>query len=58
MYTQWIETGSLTYWARLCRLRLDSHAQREIRDLAAQVSEQMAQAFPVSWAALMEHTHV
>ncbi len=58
MYTQWVETGSLTYWARLCRLRLDSHAQREIRDLAAQVSEQMAQAFPVSWAALMEHTHV
>ena len=58
MYTQWIETGSLVYWARLCRLRLDSHAQREIRDLAAQVSEQMAQAFPVSWAALMEHTHV
>jgi thymidylate synthase ThyX len=48
----------LTYWARLCRLRLDSHAQREIHNLATQVSEQMAQAFPVSWAALMEHNHV
>ena len=58
MYTQWIETGSLAYWYRLCDLRMDAHAQREIYDLAAQVAQQMAQAFPVSWAALMEHKHV
>ena len=53
MYTQWIETGSLAYWARLCHLRIDAHAQKEIHDLAAQVAQQMAQAFPVSWQALM-----
>ena len=53
MYTQWVETGSLAYWARLCRLRIDSHAQREIHDLAAQVAQEMAQAFPVSWQALI-----
>ena len=53
MYTQWVETGSLAYWARLCDLRIDSHAQREIHDLAAQVAQEMAQAFPVSWQALM-----
>jgi thymidylate synthase (FAD) len=52
MYTSWIETGSLAYWARLCNLRLDGHAQQEIRVLAKQVAEQMAEKFPVSWAAL------
>ena len=52
MYTQWIETGSLAYWHRLCDLRMDAHAQREINDLACQVSAQMETAFPVSWAAL------
>lgn len=58
MHTQWIETGSLAYWARLCGLRIDAHAQREIYNLATQVAEQMASAFPVSWAALMEAHHV
>jgi thymidylate synthase (FAD) len=53
MYTSWIETGSLAYWARVCSLRLDAHAQLEIRELARQVYEQMAEKFPVSWAALM-----
>ena len=52
MYTQWVETGSLAYWYRLCDLRMDAHAQREINDLACQVSAQMETAFPVSWAAL------
>lgn len=52
MYTQWIETGSLMYWARVCGLRLDPHAQREIALLAQQVNDAMAERFPVSWAAL------
>lgn len=56
-YTQWIETGSLSYWARLCTLRLDPQAQEEIRHLAGQVADQMAAAFPVSWSALMENAH-
>ena len=58
MYTTWVETGSLAYWHRLCGLRMDAHAQREIHDLACQVSAQMETAFPVSWAALTEHKHV
>ena len=58
MYTQWVETGSLAYWHRLCDLRTDPHAQREINDLACQVSAQMETIFPVSWAALTEHKHV
>jgi thymidylate synthase (FAD) len=53
MYTEFIETGSLAAYARLCRLRLDPHAQREIQVYAAAVSDLLAAKFPVSWAALM-----
>jgi thymidylate synthase (FAD) len=52
MYTEFIETGSLAAYARLCGLRLDPSAQWEIRQYAAVVSEQIAAKFPVSWAAL------
>lgn len=52
MYTETIITGSLYYWSRVCRLRLDSHAQKEIRELTAQISNMMNELFPVSWYAL------
>jgi thymidylate synthase (FAD) len=55
MYTEFIETGSLAAYARLCRLRLDPHAQREIQVYAAAVSELLAARFPVAWAALVNH---
>ena len=54
MYTSWIETGSLAYYARFCGLRLDPHAQYEIRQVAQEIATEMAEVFPVSWAALME----
>ena len=54
MQTEFIETGSLAAYGRLCGLRLDPHAQKEIRDLAQKVSELMEKAFPISWKALME----
>ena len=53
MYTEFIETGSLSAYARICQLRLDPHAQKEIRDYAGLVATLMASAFPVSWEALM-----
>lgn len=34
LYTEYYCTGSLAAWARAYRLRADSHAQREIQDLA------------------------
>jgi thymidylate synthase (FAD) len=34
MYTEYYVTGSLAAWARAYRLRSDSHAQKEIRNLA------------------------
>ncbi len=52
MYTEFIETGSLSAYARICGLRLDPHAQKEIREYAALVSTLMERAFPVSWKAL------
>jgi thymidylate synthase (FAD) len=52
--TQWIETASLMAYARICKLRLDSHAQVEIQELAQQVTGIIQPLFPVSWAALME----
>lgn len=53
MYTEFIETASLAAYARLCGLRLDPHAQAEIREFAGAVSAAMSEAFPVSWRALM-----
>jgi thymidylate synthase (FAD) len=53
MYTEFIETGSLAAYARLCALRLDPTAQKEIRDYAETVSTLLEKAFPVSWTALM-----
>ncbi len=54
MYTEFIETASLGGYARLAGLRLDASAQKEIRDYAQLVSQQIEQFFPVSWKALLE----
>ena len=53
METQLIETGSLAYYARICKQRLDSHAQVEIQELAQQVADSVAPLFPVSWPVLL-----
>lgn len=53
MYTEFWETGSLAAYARLCGLRLDPSAQKEIRLYAGLIHEMMLEAFPVSWRALM-----
>lgn len=52
MYTEFIETGSLAAYARLCSLRLDPAAQLEIREYADAVRKLLLARFPVSWAAL------
>lgn len=54
MYTEFIETGSLAAYARLCQLRLDPSAQWEIRQYADTVNKLLVSRFPVSWAALMK----
>jgi thymidylate synthase (FAD) len=51
--TTWIWTGSLLFFARVCKLRLDAHAQAETREVAEKIAELCAEVFPVSWEALM-----
>ena len=53
MFSEFVETGSLAAYARICQLRLDPTAQKEIRDYANAVCECMNEQFPVSWKALM-----
>jgi thymidylate synthase (FAD) len=55
MYTQFIETGSLYAYARLCKLRLDPSAQAEIRMYAGMIADLLRDRFPVSWAAIEEN---
>jgi thymidylate synthase (FAD) len=52
MYTEFIETGSLSAYARLCGLRSSPSAQKEIQLYAEAVSAELEKLFPVSWAAL------
>jgi thymidylate synthase (FAD) len=52
MYTEFIETGSLAAYARLCDLRLGADAQKEIRTYAGGLASLLTPRFPVSWSAL------
>jgi len=54
--TSWVWSGSLLFFSRVCRLRLDDHAQVETRETAGQIAGWCNKLFPVSWAALMEET--
>lgn len=54
--TSWVWSGSLLFFSRVCRLRLDDHAQAETREIAKQIAGWCNKLFPVSWAALMEET--
>lgn len=51
--TEWVWTGSVAAWARVCKLRLDAHSQAETAEVAKKIDTLMKQAFPVSWSALM-----
>lgn len=51
--TEWIWSGSLYAFARVCNLRLDSHTQKETQEVAKLISSNMKQLFPVSWEVLV-----
>lgn len=50
----WVWTGSLMAYARFCNLRLGTHAQKEVQELARQVSDLIKPHFPISWRYLVE----
>jgi thymidylate synthase (FAD) len=53
--TSWYWTGSLYAIARVCKLRLDPHAQGETRDVALLMWLVAAEQFPEAWRALDRH---
>ena len=53
-YTNWIWSGTLYAFARVCKLRLDDHAQKETRDIARALDVCCKDAFPISWKYLMK----
>ena len=52
MLTSYYVTGSLAAFARAYNLRSESHAQKEIQDLAEQWSKIISPLYPISWYAL------
>jgi thymidylate synthase (FAD) len=48
----WVWTGSLYAFANFYNQRSDSHAQKEVQELAEQVNQIIQPLFPVSWGAL------
>ena len=58
MMTEFIETGSLAAYARLCNLRMGPDAQKEIQEVASQISAQLKSAFPHSWSTLVSEPSV
>lgn len=53
--TEWIWSGSLWAFAKMCKLRMAPDAQKETRLLAEQIDRQARVLFPVSWEALMSN---
>lgn len=53
--TEWIWTGSLYFFARVCNLRLEKTAQYETRLVAQQISDDCQRMFPESWKHLVKN---
>lgn len=52
--TSYYVTGSLSAFARAYRQRIDSHAQKEIQELAVHWGKIMSRLYPVAWKYLTE----
>lgn len=50
--SEFIWSGSLMAFARVYNLRIDPHAQKEVRDVAIQIADLIPSSFKHSWAAL------
>jgi thymidylate synthase (FAD) len=55
LYTEWVWTGNVQSFARVCNLRLDPHTQLETRLIAKKISDIMEVLYPVSWEALRKN---
>jgi thymidylate synthase (FAD) len=52
MYTEFYETASLSGYARLCKLRIEGHAQEEARLYASAIDSMLVSVVPESWSVL------
>lgn len=55
MYTEFYATSNLRNWSHFLKLRLDGHAQYEVRVVAEMVRDILTPLFPVSMEALMAY---
>lgn len=55
MYTELIVKADLRNLLHFLQLRMDSHAQQEIREYANVLADAVRRAFPLTWAAFEEH---
>lgn len=53
LMTKFYMTGNLRNWSHFLKLRLDSHAQKEVRIIAEQIKEIMLDKFPISGTKLL-----
>lgn len=54
-FTEFYMTGSLRNWIHFLKLRLDEHAQVEVRQIAQPIHDELSRLFPVSVEALMKY---
>jgi len=54
MMTEWWWTGSLAAWARVCKLRLDPHTQKETQDVVQEMYNALLPHFPNALPALLK----
>jgi len=52
MITEWLWTGTLYAFARVCNLRCKPDVQKETRDVAEYINSYCLYHFPISWGAL------
>jgi thymidylate synthase (FAD) len=55
LMTTWVWSGSVYAFAKMCALRVDSHAQREASYVAQPILETLKALYPVTMEALIEH---
>ena len=56
-YTEFYWTGSIAAFARVYKLRSDSHAQFEAREIAEGIHNALSKVAPYSWLALTGRTY-
>ena len=52
LMTEYVDTGSLMYWARVYNQRADVHSQKEWGAFVDQLDAKMIDLFPISWPVL------